>query len=98
LLEFFKNHFDFMPQEIALTFIKKHPHLALNTLQIKYLKNLGFKVNKNGVIIDMCFENNEQGFDNIIQKIPNEYLPDVLANIISFERIDHEPNVHSKKK
>lgn len=49
-------------------------------------------------MIDMCFENNEHGFDNIIQKNSNEYLPNVSANIISFETIDHEPNVHSKKK
>ncbi len=46
----------------------------------------------------MCFENNEHGFDNIIQKNSNVYLPNVSANIISFETIDHEPNVHSKKK
>jgi hypothetical protein len=87
-----------MPQEIALTLIKKHPHLALNTLQIKHLKHLGSKVNQNDVIIDMCFGNNEHGFDNIIQKYSNECLPKISANIISFETIDHEPSVHSKKK
>jgi hypothetical protein len=67
-----------MPQEIALVLIKKHPHLCLNTLQIKrHLKYLEPKENKNHENICISLENNEHSFDNVL-KLFQQNMPTIF--------------------
>jgi hypothetical protein len=70
LLQILKTHFDLMSQEIALIFIKKYPHLPLNTLQIKrHLKYLKSKEKKSHVNISIFSANNEHYSNNVIENI-----------------------------